>query len=171
MFKKIVDVIKEVFWLKPSKKKRSTSKKSAGKSGKKTKPKVIKKAVAKKAVVKKVAVKKAQAVVQKVSKLPVIKAEKPVKAPKIKKPLVDPSLTEIGEITHYFDRIKVAVLSIKAGSVLIGDKIHIIGPKTKLLQKLWSMQIDRVDVKVAKQGEEIGFKVEKTVAVGDKVYK
>jgi putative protease len=57
------------------------------------------------------------------------------------------------------------------GTVLIGDKLTIIGPKTKLAQKVWSMQIESVDVKVAKKGQLIGLKVDKIVAVGDKVYK
>ena len=85
--------------------------------------------------------------------------------------IIDPSLAEMGEITHYFDRIKVCVVKLTQGTVLIGDKLTIIGPKTKFVQKVWSMQIESEDVKVARKGQLIGIKVDKLVVVGDKVYK
>ena len=84
---------------------------------------------------------------------------------------VDPSLVEVGEITHYFERIKVCVVKLTQGTVLIGDKLTILGLKTKFVQKVWSLQIESEDVKVAKKGQLIGLKVDKLVAVGDKVYK
>ena len=77
----------------------------------------------------------------------------------------------MGEITHYFDRIKVAVLKINQGTVLIGDRLTIISGKTKFVQKVWSMQIESLDVKVAKKGQLIGIKVDKPVVPGDIVYK
>ena len=84
---------------------------------------------------------------------------------------IDPSLAEVGVITHYFDRIKVCVVKVTQGTILIGDKLTIVGRKTKFVQKVWSMQIESEDVKVAKSGQLIGLKVDKVVAVGDKVYK
>ena len=85
--------------------------------------------------------------------------------------MIDPSLVQVGVITHYFDRIKVCVVKLTQGTVLIGDKLTILGPKTKFVQKVWSMQIESEDVKVAKKGQLIGLKVDKIVAVGDKVLK
>jgi len=85
--------------------------------------------------------------------------------------MIDPSLTETGVITHYFERIKVCVVLLTQGTILIGDKLTIQGPKTKFVQKVWSLQIESVDVKVAKKGQLVGLKVDKLVAVGDKVYK
>lgn len=155
MLEKIINVIKEVFWIKKSKKRKSPAKKKTPAPKKTVKKKSIKKITPK--------------TVKKTVKP--VKEPKPLKTIKPKQPIIDPHLTVIGEITHYFDRIKVAVMRINQGSVLIGDKVHIIGDKTKFVQKLWSMQIDKVDVKVAKKGEEIGFKVDKAVEVGDKIYK
>ena len=63
------------------------------------------------------------------------------------------------------------MVKLTQGTVLIGDKLTIHGPKTKFVQKVWSMQIESEDVKVAKKGQLIGIKVDKLVAVGDKVYK
>ncbi len=157
---KISDVLKEVFWLKPSAKSRKVKKAPAAK-------KAPKKKIAKKIIKKKLVVKKP------VTKV-IVKAPAPIKAvkvPKLKEPAIDPNLALIGEVTHYFDRIKVCVVKINSGTVLIGDRLSIIGPKTKFVQKVWSMQIESQDVKVARKGQSIGLKVEKLVVIGDKVYK
>jgi len=148
MLRKIVDVLKEVFWIKP-----------LAQKGKSARHKPVKKSAVKKKTVKKV-----------------LKARPKIKAPAIVKlksavKKVDPSLIEAGVITHYFDRIKVCVVKVTQGTVLIGDKLTIIGPKTKFIQKVWSMQIESEDVKVAKKGQLIGLKVDKVPVVGDKVYK
>ncbi|OGZ85289.1 MAG: hypothetical protein A2599_01925 [Candidatus Staskawiczbacteria bacterium RIFOXYD1_FULL_39_28] len=77
----------------------------------------------------------------------------------------------IGEITHYFDEIKVAV--IKLGAPLkAGQKIRITGGKeTDFEQEIKSMQIDHKLVKSAKRGQEIGIKVNEKVRDGYKVWK
>ncbi|MEI7998984.1 MAG: hypothetical protein WCH62_05715 [Candidatus Omnitrophota bacterium] len=155
IFNKLSDVLKEVFWIKPSRKKKTTS--------------------SRKRVVKK----KAKKIIKKVKK-PVVKplkAEKPpkpLKAPKVLKPkmiAVDDGLERVGEITHYFDRIKVCVIKITQGTILIGDKLTIVGGKKKFVQKVWSMQIESLDVKVARKGQLIGVKVDKSTEVGALVYK
>lgn len=157
MFRKIVDVLKEVFWIKPIYRERKVASRRRRRAVKKT---PVKKKIAKK-------VPKAVAkVITKPKKLPVVK-----KAAKAEAKTIDPSLTQVGVITHYFDRIKVCVVKLTQGTVLIGDKLTILGPKTKFVQKVWSMQIESEDVKVAKKGQLIGIKVDKLVAVGDKVYK
>ncbi len=153
MLRKLVDVLKEVFWIKRSRKKPKPSRR------KKTVKAVVKKAPIKKKIAKKTAKTIAQ---------PKLKSAKPLKTD-LK--AIDPSLIELGVITHYFDRIKVCVVKLTQGTVLIGDKLTIAGPKTKYVQKVWSMQIESEDVKVAKKGQLIGLKVDKLVAVGDKVYK
>ncbi|MBF0571277.1 MAG: hypothetical protein HQL12_05335 [Candidatus Omnitrophica bacterium] len=151
MFRKFVDVLKEVFWIKPSPKKRKSARR-----------KIVKKSPVKKKIIK---------------KIPKPAAQPKLKPPAVKKTLkgavktIDPALMQVGEITHYFDRIKVCVVKLTEGSVLIGDKLTILGAKTKFVQKVWSMQIESNDVKVAKKGQLIGLKVDKIVTVGDKVYK
>ncbi len=150
MFNKIVDVLKEVFWIKPSRpKKKSVSKKSV-RIRKKT-PKPPAKSVKKISKVKSAS----------------LKTAKPAKKTR---PL-DPNLVKVGEITHYFDRIKVGVVKITAGTILIGDKLTMAGDNSRFVQKVWSMQIESQDVKVAKKGQLIGLKLDKPVAVGNLVYK
>ncbi len=153
MLNKIINTLKEVFWIKPSRRKsRPVRRKNARKP-------VVKKKVSRKVPQRSVAKPK-----------PKVLKVKAVKAPK-SKIIIDPSLTEVGAITHYFDRIKVCVVKVTYGTILIGDKLTVFGPKTKFVQKVWSMQVESEDVKVAKKGQLIGIKVDKLVHVGDKVYK
>ncbi|MBZ0166115.1 MAG: hypothetical protein K8I00_04850 [Candidatus Omnitrophica bacterium] len=76
----------------------------------------------------------------------------------------------MGEITHYFANIKVAVVKVTGHGLRLGDKINIKGKATDLLQKVESMQIESVDVKAAKKGQLVGLKLAKPARVGDKVF-
>ena len=76
----------------------------------------------------------------------------------------------VGEVTHYFGKISVAVVKL-SDSLSIGDKIFIEGATTKLEQEVKSMQIDKNPVEKAEAGQSIGLKVDDKVREGDKVYK
>ena len=77
---------------------------------------------------------------------------------------------EIGEITHFFNKIGVAILKINSGELKVGDKISIEG-KDNFEQTVDSMQIDHKPVESAKPGDDIGLKVKEAVHEGDKVLK
>lgn len=78
----------------------------------------------------------------------------------------------IGEITHYFDNINVAVLTLNKGKLEVGDEIRIAGGEdTDFTQKLESMEIDHDSVEKAKKGDEVAIKVEEKVRRNYKVYK
>ncbi len=77
----------------------------------------------------------------------------------------------VGEITHYFGRISVAVLKMTHGKIVLGDTIHFQGKKKGFQQKVKSLQIESIDVRSASKGQLVGLQVEKKVDVGDKVYK
>ncbi len=74
-------------------------------------------------------------------------------------------------MTHYFGKIGVCVLSVTGKGLVINDRIHIRGVSTDLKQTVRSMQVESLDVKVARKGQLVGLKVDKIVKVGDKVYK
>jgi putative protease len=78
---------------------------------------------------------------------------------------------KVGKITHYFDKIGVAVLTVTDDVVKVGDMIRIgeFGVGTE--QKVESMQVEHKTVIEAKKGDEVGLKVEKEVKAGDQVYK
>ena len=102
------------------------------------------------------------------SKKPVIAAKKAI--PKVKTQ-VKPAGLLVGEVTHYFDRIKVCVIRINRDHIKKGDRILIQGVKSELTQKVTSMQIENEDVTMGKKGQMIGLKVAKPVFVKDGVYK
>jgi len=83
-------------------------------------------------------------------------------APKIKEKL-------LGKIEHYFDKIAVAAISVKA-PFKVGDTIHIKGHTTDFTQKVESMQIEHDSVTKVKKGDDVGIKVKDYVRDHDLVY-
>lgn len=77
---------------------------------------------------------------------------------------------EVGKISHYFPKIGVAVLDVTA-EVKTGDKIHIVGTTTDFEQEVFSMQVDKTPIKIAKKGQSVGLKVDELIREGDRVYK
>ena len=77
---------------------------------------------------------------------------------------------EIGHVTHYFNKINVAVLSIK-DELKVGDTIHILGHTTDFTQKITSMQIEHKSVNSVKPGDDFAMKVIGPVREHDVVYK
>lgn len=78
---------------------------------------------------------------------------------------------EIGRITHYYTKIGVAAMKIMKDELKKGDKIHIKGHTTDLNQIVESMQKEHQEIEIAKEGDEIGIKVNEHVREGDIVYK
>ena len=76
---------------------------------------------------------------------------------------------ELGKITHYFDKIGVAVVEL-ADSLNVGDLIRIKGVTTDFKQKVKSIQVEHKEVKKAKKGQAIGLQVGDKVREHDKVY-
>ena len=78
---------------------------------------------------------------------------------------------EIGHITHYFPKIGVAVIEVTAGSLKVGETIHIKGHTSDLTQTVESLQQENVPVPEIKQGGSAGMKVKEHVREGDRIYK
>jgi putative protease len=76
----------------------------------------------------------------------------------------------VGEITHYFGNIGVAVIKLK-GTLKEGDEIQIKGATTDFKQKAKSMQVEHKKIEQAKKGDSVGLKVKDKVRNGDSVYK
>ena len=77
---------------------------------------------------------------------------------------------EIGHVTHFFNKINVAVLSIK-DELKVGDMIHILGHTTDFIQKVTSIQIEHRNVASVKPGDDFALKVIEPVRDHDVVYK
>ena len=76
---------------------------------------------------------------------------------------------QIGTVTHYFDKIGVAVIAISK-PIKVGDTIKF-KSQTEFEQEVTSMQIEHESIQEAKAKEEVGMKVDQPVKKGDKVYK
>ncbi|OGD86901.1 hypothetical protein A2Z23_01395 [Candidatus Curtissbacteria bacterium RBG_16_39_7] len=76
----------------------------------------------------------------------------------------------IGEVTHYYNKIGVAVIKMTSGTLKVGQNIHIQGHSSDFVQEVSSMQIQHDSIKEAKKGDEFGLKVDQPVREDDKVY-
>lgn len=122
-----------------------------------------KKIIQKKKTVKKFAKKRP---LKKSAVKPVKKSTKPKKSLKSKKQ----EKNVIGFITHYFPQVQAAVVKLKA-PLAVGDAIKIKGHTTDFAQVVESIQMDRVPIKSAKKGQEIGIMVKSRVRRHDIVSK
>ena len=77
----------------------------------------------------------------------------------------------IGAVTHYFDRISVAVVKINKGMLAVGDTVKFVGSGEGFQQVVGSLEIDRLAVGKIKAGQEAGMKVDEPVKSGWAVYK
>ncbi len=80
------------------------------------------------------------------------------------------SEAKVGEVTHYFSRISVAVLDLSE-SLRVGDSISIVGDITDLQQAVTSMQVNYENVEEGQPGQEVAVKVASRVRPGDEVFR
>ncbi len=79
-------------------------------------------------------------------------------------------VVEVGEVTHFFTEISVAVVELSA-PLAVGDHIRIKGATTDFEQDVESMQIEHESIEKAEAGQSIGLKVDQRVRESDIVYK
>lgn len=77
---------------------------------------------------------------------------------------------QIGEITHFYNKISVGVLAL-TDTIRLGDTICILGHITDFQQKVSSLQIEHHPVEEAGPGDDVALKVNERVRKGDKVFK
>ncbi len=78
-------------------------------------------------------------------------------------------LKQIGKISHYYDKIRVAVVDLTS-ALEIGDKIKISGHDQEYIQQINSMQMEYKQIDKAKKGDSVGILVDKKVKEGDSVF-
>ena len=76
----------------------------------------------------------------------------------------------IGQITHFFDRINVAVL-VLTETIRMGDTIHFLGHSSDFTQEVKSLQIEHQPVEEAGAGQEVSIKFDRPVRPGTSVFK
>ena len=76
----------------------------------------------------------------------------------------------IGQVTHYYSRIGVAVLELEDG-LTVGDMVHLSGHTTDFIQQVKSLEVEHRKLQAVGAGADVALKVEERVRKGDKVYK
>ncbi len=76
----------------------------------------------------------------------------------------------IGKVTHFYDRICVAVLDL-TDTIRVGDTVHILGRSTDFKQEVKSLQIEHQAVNEAGPGQEVALKVIQKAHPHDAVFK
>ena len=76
----------------------------------------------------------------------------------------------VGKVTHFFDKISVAVIELSA-PLKVGDKIRFKRGEEVFEQQVASMQIEHEQIKQAKKGQAIGMKTKMPVHQGTEVFK
>lgn len=74
-------------------------------------------------------------------------------------------------MTHYYDKIGVAVVKITQGDLKIGDTVKFGQGDSSSTQQVTSMQIEHADIDIAKKGDEFGLKVETPVKDKTEIFK
>lgn len=76
---------------------------------------------------------------------------------------------KIGTITHYYDKIGVAVVDITK-PLKVGDTIKISGHDHEFTQTISSLQVEHAQVQKITKGESGALKTDQPVKEGDVVY-
>ena len=66
--------------------------------------------------------------------------------------------SRVGEVTHFYDRISVAVIKL-SGPLAKGDLVHFLGYGSDFTQEITSMQIEHESIEAAKKGDEVAMRV------------
>ena len=74
----------------------------------------------------------------------------------------------VGEVTHYYDRLSVAVLKLTR-PLHLNEVVHFLGKSTDFQQEVTSMQVDHQPVTTAGAGE-VALEVKQKVRPGDAVF-
>ena len=77
---------------------------------------------------------------------------------------------EVGRVTHYYNHLNVAVLRLTE-SLKLGDKIHILGHSTDVIERVASMEVEHHPVVWVKPGDDVAIKVIEPVHEHDIVYR
>ncbi|MBF0532975.1 MAG: hypothetical protein HQL23_07775 [Candidatus Omnitrophica bacterium] len=80
-----------------------------------------------------------------------------------------PQGTPVGEITHFFPKIKVVVVKMTAGRLRVGDRVAIQGQGKGFVQSVTSLQVESLDVAAVNRGQTAGMKVVRPAKAGDQL--
>jgi len=77
----------------------------------------------------------------------------------------------IGVVTHYYGAPMVAIVKLEAGTLRVGDSIHIRGHTSDFSQRVESIQVEHAPVNEVGPQDDFGIKVVQHAREHDVVYK
>ncbi len=81
------------------------------------------------------------------------------------------NLFKIGTVTHFYDKLEVAVVQLTA-DLAVGEKIRFVrGSEDMFEQKVVSIQVEHKKVDSAKSGDVVGLKTDEKVREGTEVFR
>ena len=105
-------------------------------------------------------------------KAPVRRAAPKAAKPKPASPPERPAPGErIGIVTHYYGTPMVAIVKLEAGTLRVGDTIHIRGHTSDFSQRVESLQVEHAAVNEVGPSDDFGIKVVQHAREHDVVYK
>jgi hypothetical protein len=98
---------------------------------------------------------------------------KPAAAKPMPSPPAQPAAPgeRIGVVTHYYGHLSVAIVRLEAGTLRVGDAIHVRGHTTDFGQKVESLEIDHAPATEVGPNDDFGLKVVQHAREHDVVYK
>jgi len=100
------------------------------------------------------------------------RAARPAAKPKPASPPEQPAPGErIGIVTHYYGNPMVAIVKLEAGTLRVGDTIHIRGHTSDFSQRVESLQVEHAPVDEVGPSDDFGIKVVQHAREHDVVYK
>jgi translation elongation factor EF-1alpha len=75
----------------------------------------------------------------------------------------------VGTVTHYFDRIGVAVIELSK-PLKVGDWVQFMGRTTEFEQRVTSLQVNHQNIEGGNAGDEVAMKVIEQVRPKDGVF-
>lgn len=77
----------------------------------------------------------------------------------------------IGKVTHYYDKLGVAIVDLDSGGLKVGDELKFKrGEEEEFSQKVESLQTDHQQVESVKKGDSFGLKVNQPTKPGTLVF-
>ncbi len=77
---------------------------------------------------------------------------------------------EIGQVTHWYDKIGVAVVKL-ASALKVGDKIKVKRGEEEFEDSVSSMQLDHAPIEAGKKGQEVAIKLSQSAKDGARIFK
>lgn len=76
----------------------------------------------------------------------------------------------VGKVTHYYDKIGVAIVNVENQAIKKGDTLKFSGHDQEFTQKVESIQMEHEKLTEAKPGMVVGIKTDKQVREKDQVF-